>query len=163
MHQHDRQCVDTLVANVLQRFPRATSSSGTKTSPSTPTRSSISTTCSYSIVGSTICARRRRAGPITNAQRVAEAARNRQRDRVALELQQGVRRHSGADAHLADGAALLAQDAADRFKRCIFILTWIFRQQLFNPNPPVGRTGDDIGKGAAAIDGEFHEDLRAQL
>ena len=46
------------------------------------------------------------------------------------------------------------KNATDRFERRIFILAGIVRQQLLDPNSPVGRARDDVGEGAAAVDGE---------
>ena len=71
---------------------------------------------------------------------------------LALALQKRVGRHRRAHAHLGDVAAFLRQHPADRLQRRILILAGIFRQQLFDAHPPVGRAGDHIGEGAAAID-----------
>ena len=139
VHQDDRQRVDPRIANrCLAPAAPATSSSGTSTSPSTPTRSSISTTRSYSIDGKHDVPREDlRPRLVADPQRIAEAARDRQRDPLALALEQRVGRDGRAHPHLGDRAAFLGEHAPDRLERGIVILAGILRQQLLDPQPPV--------------------------
>ena len=84
-----------------------------------------------------------RKSPAAPGSRCASAspkpARDRQRDPLALALEQRIGGDRRAHADLADRAALLGEDAADRLQRGVVILARIFRQQLFDPQPAVRR------------------------
>ena len=102
-----------------------------------------------------------RARLVGDAQRVAEAARRHQQRALALALQQRIGRHRGA--HL-DALDLLRRDrlagaqseqAADALDGGVLVLLGVLAQQLERMQLRVGRTADDIGEGATAVDPEL--------
>ncbi len=105
-------------------------------------------------------------GLIADPQGVAEALRDGERQPFSLALEQRVGGDRGAHAHLAQGSALLRQNAADALQRGVGIVSRIFRQQLFDPHPAVRCRGDDIGEGSSSVDrevpGQGHDPIEAE-
>ena len=93
-----------------------------------------------------------RPGLGADPQRVAEAAGDGEAAAFALALEQGVGGDGRPHAHLANHAAPGGKNPLNRFQRGVFILARIVGQQLFDPQGAVGRAGDDVGEGPAAID-----------
>ena len=91
---------------------------------------------------------------VSDAKRVAEAARDRQRDPLALAFEQGVGGDGRAHAHFLDRAPFLGEHAPDRFQRGVIVLVRVLRQQLLDPHLPVGRARNDVGERPAAVDCE---------
>ena len=98
---------------------------------------------------------------IGDAQRIAEAARDGQRGRLALALQQRVGGHRGAHLHranlrhrnrLALGHAHQLADAGDGGIGVVF---GILGQQLERAQPAIRHACHDVGKRAAAVDPEL--------
>ena len=108
----------------------------------------------------TLDAPREQRGPrlIADAQRVAEAGRDHQRRGRPLALEQGIGRDCGAHADRVDAVvrrAVPRQQLVDALCRGIGIATRVLREQLVGAQRPVGRTRDDVGERAAAIDPEL--------
>src|SRR6185312_190211 len=91
---------------------------------------------------------------VADPQRVAEAARDRERDPLALPFEQGIGGDGGTHAHLADRPALVREHAPDRFERGVLIMAGVLGQQLFDAKQAIRRPRYDIGEGAAAVDCE---------
>ena len=91
---------------------------------------------------------------VSDAQGVAEAARDRQRHPRALALEQCIGGDGGAHAHLAERAAFGLEDALDPLDRGVGIVVGIFGQQFLGPEPALVIPGDHVGERAAAIDRE---------
>ena len=75
---------------------------------------------------------------VSDPQRVAEAARDRQRDPLALALEQRVGGDGRAHPHFGELPAFLGEHPPDRLQRRVLILAGILRQQLLDPHPSVG-------------------------
>ena len=99
---------------------------------------------------------RKNIGPrlVADPKRIGEATRGQQDGPYALAFEQRVGCNRGAHSHLADGAALGSDDPADSLERRIVIVAGIDRQQLGYALPLVRAVGNNIRKGATAIDGE---------
>ena len=88
-------------------------------------------------------------------QAIGKAAGDRQRKPLALPLQQRVGGDRGADAHFGNLALAIARHQPPHsLARGVGIEAGVLGQQLFGHQSPVRRGGDDIGKGAAAIHGK---------
>ena len=96
---------------------------------------------------------------IADPQRVAEPTGDRQGHPFAFALEQRVGRDRRSHAHFGNAAAFLVEHAADRFERRVFVPARIFGQQLVDLEPTVGRAGDNVGEGAAAVDGKGPDGL----
>ena len=93
----------------------------------------------------------------TDANGVAEPARDGKEDGLTLTLQQGIGRDGRADAQRTgrDRAVAYASEAANRFDRGIGIAFRIAGEQLGSVQPPIGVARDHVGEGAATIDPEM--------
>ncbi len=88
---------------------------------------------------------------MADPQRVAVPAGDCQADRLAGPLEQGVGRHRRAHADRGDGLA--AGQPPDALAGGVGVERRL-RQQFGGADAAVGGVGDDVGKGAAAVDGE---------
>ncbi len=99
---------------------------------------------------------------VGDAERVAEPARDRQRRRLALALEQRVGGDGRPHLHRRDRRAgverlsrAAAEQAPDAFDRGVAILRRALRQQLVRHEPAVRAPRDDVGERAAAVDPEL--------
>ena len=141
MHEHDRQRVDPGRARVVQCRPRGSLVERNEhlaidAHPLVNLDHAVIEHCRQHDVP------REYLGPrlVADAQRILETARDRERDAPALPLEQRVGGDRRAHPHFGDRSAFVGQDAPDRFERGILVMRGIFRQQLFDPQPPLGRT-----------------------
>ena len=96
-----------------------------------------------------------RPGLVADTQRIPEAAGDGERKPFALAFEQRIRRDRCPDPQFRDGAIPMPlHEAPHGFARRIRIMAGIFREQLVGHQRPIGRYGNDIGKGAPAIDSE---------
>ena len=89
-------------------------------------------------------------------QRVTEARGDREDDVLSLAFEQGI----GGDGRphldrLDDAPSPFLQNLADPRDRGVVIAPGIFGKELSDEHPTVGRAGDDVGEGAAAVDREI--------
>ncbi len=102
---------------------------------------------------------------VADPQRVGEATGNDQHGRLALALEQGVRRHRGAQPDRPnpvgrDGLARRhAQEPADPRDDGVLVRAGILRQQLAGDQAAVGLPRDDVGEGPAPVNPEFNAPL----
>ena len=91
---------------------------------------------------------------MSDHQRIAEAARDRQDGRLALALEQRIGRDGRPDPQF-DRHLRAPGQPADRLDRGIGVAFGVFGQQFSGNDFAARRAGDDIGEGAAAIDPEL--------
>ncbi len=91
---------------------------------------------------------------ITDGERIAEPPRDREQGRRALAFEQCVGRdgRTHADREPGKRACARAGEVADRIHRRIARTCGIFTQIFGRDDGAIGRSFDDIGKGAAAVD-----------
>ena len=100
-------------------------------------------------------------GLVADPQQVAEAPVHHQQRALALALQQGIGGDGGAHAdlaHQARGHWLVRRDAQHRLDPGdggVLVAAGVLAQQLAGAQRPVGRAGDKVGEGAAAVDPEL--------
>src|SRR4029077_16244825 len=98
---------------------------------------------------------------VADSQRVGEALRDDQDGGLALALQQGIRRHRGAEAdhtYPLSGNGLAGRDGQhlpDPGHGRIVVAARVLRQQLVDGQRAVRAAGDQIGERAAAVDPEL--------
>ena len=88
---------------------------------------------------------------------IAKALGDRQHTRLALAFEQGVGGNRGAHPYLGVGQRSRRHPGqlADRRDCRIFAAQGVFGQQLGGQHLPIGRAGDNVGEGPAAVDPEL--------